>query len=161
MAAGGLAGFAWKYQSYFAGGARSANARFDYWKVALDTALNRPVLGSGPGTFATVYKRVKPPEAEMARLTHNDYLQQASDSGLVAGLLFLGIVVWVSVRTRWVWSGGGWGKFGVWLGLVGFAAQGGVEFGFYVPATAWCWFALAGWLVAHSGKKLKTEMLRS
>ncbi len=156
----GTAGFAVRYAGFFKRGAPSVVERFNYWNAAWQNVQAHPLLGSGPGTFATIYKRVKPPEAEMARLAHNDYLQQASDSGLVAGLLFLGIVVWVCVRTRWVWSVGGWGKFGVWLGLVGFAAQAVVEFGFYVPATAWCWFALAGWLVAHSGEKLKTEMLK-
>ena len=145
----GTAGFAVRYAGFFKRGAPSVVERFNYWNAAWQNVQAHPLLGSGPGTFATVYKRVKPPEAEMARLTHNDYLQQASDSGLVAGLLFLAITVWVCVRTRWVWSGGGWGRFGVWLGLVGFAAQAVVEFGFYVPATAWCWFALAGWLVAQ------------
>jgi O-antigen ligase len=147
----GTAGFVARYAGFFRRGAPSVVERFNYWHAAMENVKAHPVLGSGPGTFATVYKRVKPPEAEMARLTHNDYLQQASDSGVVAGLLFLGVIVWVSMRTRWVWTGGGWGKFGVWLGLVGFAAQALVEFGFYVPATAWCWFGLAGWLVAQAG----------
>ena len=144
----GSVGFVARYAGFFKRGAPSVVERFNYWHAAAQNVVAHPLLGSGPGTFATVYKKVKPPEAEMARLTHNDYLQQASDSGLMAGLLFLATMVWVGVRTRGVWRGGGWSRFGMWLGLVGFAAQAVVEFGFYVPATAWCWFGLAGWLVA-------------
>lgn len=145
----GSAGFVKRHANFFKRGAPSVVERFNYWNAAWQNVQAHPWLGSGPGTFAIVYKKLRPPEAEMARLTHNDYLQQASDSGLIAGLLFLALVVWVGIRTRWVWIGRGWGRFGVWLGLVGFAAQAVVEFGFYVPATAWCWFGLAGWLMAQ------------
>lgn len=147
VAAGGLAGFAWKYQSYFAGGARSANARFAYWKVALDTALNRPVLGSGPGTFYAVYRQAKPPEAEMTRLVHNDYLQQASDSGVV-GLLAFGGFIWASLLKLHRQTRGDWQLFAVWLGLLGWALQSFVEFALYIPALAWLAFFLFGWLWA-------------
>ena len=147
VGAGGLAGFAWKYQSYFAGGARSANARFDYWKVALDTTLNRPVLGSGPGTFYAVYRQAKPPEAETARLAHNDYLQQASDSGVV-GLLAFGGFIWASLLKLHRQTRGDWLLFAVWLGLLGWALQGFVEFALYIPALAWLAFFLLGWLWA-------------
>ena len=147
VAAGGLAGFAWKYQSYFAGGARSANARFAYWKVALDTALNRPVLGSGPGTFYVVYRQAKPPEAEMTRLVHNDYLQQASDSGVV-GLLAFGVFIWASLLKLHGQTRGDWQLFAVWLGLLGWALQSFVEFALYIPALAWLAFFLFGWLWA-------------
>jgi O-antigen ligase len=146
-----LAGFAVRYAAFLKKGAPSAVERLNYWSAALQNVGQHPGLGSGPGTFATVYKRVKPPEAEMARLTHNDYLQQASDSGVMAGLLLLGTVVWVGWLGRKVWSGQNWVVFGVWLGLAGFAVQSVVEFGFYVPATCWCWFGLAGWLVGRAG----------
>ena len=147
----GVAGFAVRYLGFFQRGAPSVIERFNYWKAAAQNVAAHPVLGSGPGTFATVYKRLKPPEAEMARLVHNDYLQQASDSGCVAGVLFLATVSWVLVGTRRVWREDDWTTFGVWLGLAGFASQAVVEFGFYVPATGWCWFGFAGWLVAKTG----------
>ncbi len=145
VAVGGLAGFAWKYQSYFAGGARSANARLIYWKVAWDTALNRPVLGSGPGTFYAVYRQAKPPEAEMTRLAHNDYLQQASDSGAV-GFLTFGGFVWGSLFALHRLVRGDWMRFAAWLGLLGWALQSFVEFALYIPALAWLAFFLFGWL---------------
>ena len=149
---GGLSGFAWKYQGYFAGGARSASARFDYWSVAGQTALHHPFLGSGPGTFYAVYRQAKRPEAEMTRLVHNDYLQQASDSGGV-GLLAFGGLIWVSLAALYRITRVDWTLFAVWLGLLGWALQSFVEFGLYVPALAWTAFFLFGWLwaVARNG----------
>lgn len=149
---GGVA-FGVKYHGFFQRGATSVVARFDYWRAALGNVQARPVTGSGPGTFVKVYAAVRPPEAEMARLAHNDYLQQLSDSGLPGGGLFLamvGSVLWVGRRVGWRSD---WPTFGVALGVGFFAVQSVVEFGFYVPATAWCWFGLSGWLVAQSGLK--------
>ena len=77
----GLAGFAVKYADYFDRGATSVGARFGYWSAAAQTAMKEPLLGTGPGTFQIAYKRHRAPGAEPTRLTHNDYLQQASDSG--------------------------------------------------------------------------------
>lgn len=155
VAIGGLAGFAWKYQGYFAGGARSANARFDYWSVAGQTALNHPFLGSGPGTFYTVYRQAKRPDAEMTRLVHNDYLQQASDSGVV-GLLAFGGFIWASLAALYRITRGDWTLFAVWLGLLGWALQSFVEFGLYLPALAWTAFFLFGWLWAAAGNAFDT-----
>lgn len=155
VAVGGLAGFAWKYQSYFAGGARSANARFDYWSVALQTAINRPLLGSGPGTFYTVYRQAKRPDAEMTRLVHNDYLQQASDSGVV-GLLTFGGFIWASLATLYRITRDDWMLFAAWLGLFGWALQSFVEFGLYIPALAWTAFFLFGWLWTVSRNEFDT-----
>src|SRR6185437_16236510 len=86
---GGLTVFAVRFQKYFAKGATSVSARFDYWHAAAQTALDHPTLGTGPGTFQRPYARLKRPESEMARLVHNDYLEQFSDSGLIGGLAYL------------------------------------------------------------------------
>jgi hypothetical protein len=88
----GLAGFTWKFSAYLKKGATSVVARFDYWRAAVVTAGEHPWLGTGPGTFAIPYERIKRPEAEMARLTHNDYLEQASDSGLAGAAFYLAFV---------------------------------------------------------------------
>jgi hypothetical protein len=50
-------------------------------------------------------------------------------------------------RVRSVAAEGGV-RFGVWLGLLGWALQGFFEFGLYIPALAWSGFALMGWLLA-------------
>lgn len=144
----GMAGFALRYAGYFQKGATSATARGDYWRAAAQTAAANPVFGTGPGTFAIPYKQLKKPESEMARLVHNDYLQQASDSGAVGALaytLFIAGALWLAYRrldTRKDWL-----PFAVWLGLLGWSLQGLMEFGLYIPALAWTAFALFGWLL--------------
>jgi O-antigen ligase len=150
---GGLVGFGLKYAGFFRRGATSVSARFDYWQAAARTASEHPVFGTGPGTFAIPYAKIKRPESEMAKLVHNDYLQQSSDSGFVGLATFAVFVAGTLIRTR-PRSGEGWGsiRFAVWLGLLGWWLQGFLEFGLYIPALAWCGFALMGWLLATAGK---------
>lgn len=156
----GLGVFALKYRDYFGRGATSVTARFDYWRAASQTLATKPLLGSGPGTFMVAYKESKAPEAEMARLAHNDYLQQGSDSG------------WCGLLAYAVWVGGGMlilyrsarsnlRDFGVWLGLAGMALQSFVEFGLYIPALAWPFFVLFGWLfgVGHVRNRIDKDAL--
>ena len=142
----GLVGFALRYSGYFERGATSVGARFDYWRAAVKTTAEHPWLGSGPGTFGLMYLRIKPPEAEMSRLVHNDYLQQASDAGLVAGLAYLAFISWALWQTHP--PSRDWLRLGVWLGLLGWAVQSVWEFNLYIPAVAWPAFTLLGWLVA-------------
>jgi len=139
----GIGGFTLKYAGYFQRGATSASARLDYWQAAATTLAERPILGSGPGTFIRNYQRLKPPEAEMTRLVHNDYLQQGSDSGAVGMLAYSGFAV--ALLALLYRRNTGDGLCGVWLGMVGLAAQSLVEFGLYIPALSWSFFLLAGW----------------
>ena len=149
----GVAGFAWRYADFFQRGATSVVARFDYWRAAVHTTASRPWLGSGPGTFGPAYEAVKRPESEMSRLVHNDFLQQASDSGIVGGLAYLGFVLGVLVvGYRRPKSQVDLFAFAVWLGLLGWFLQGFMEFGLYVPALGWTALGLAGWLVGAKTK---------
>lgn len=143
----GLAAFFARYSGYFEHGAPSVGARFDYWQAALTTTLQHPLLGSGPGTFGTMYKKIKDTRSEMARLAHNDYLEQASDSGVPAFIAFSGFIIGsltLLYRSRKVRSDPL--RFAAWLGLLGFFLQSLVEFGIYIPALAWTSFSIMGWL---------------
>lgn len=141
----GLIAFAARNQAYFKRGATSVSARGDYWRAAFTTFKERPVFGAGPGTFAKTYQRIKPPEAEMAKLAHNDYLEQACDSGVIGfvtyALFWLGSLALLLGKVR-----ADSFRFAIWLGLLGWALQSGVEFGLYIPALAWPVFLLTGWL---------------
>ena len=146
FAVAGGAGFWFRYQSYFDRGATSVSARFDYWRAGWTTLQQRPVLGSGPGTFMASYKALKPPEAEMTRLAHNDFLQQGSDSGWIGMVAFAG---WMLGGVSLLYRRSkleGRRNLGIWLGLAGVTAQSFVEFGFYIPAIAWPTCFLLGWL---------------
>ena len=143
----GLAGFAVKYADYFDRGATSVGARFGYWRAAAQTAMEKPLLGTGPGTFQLAYKRHRAPGAEPTRLTHNDYLQQASDSGWPGFALyaaFIGGAAWVLARRRLDDPV----LVATRLGLLAWVLQGFVEFGLYIPALAWPAWLMLGWLLA-------------
>ena len=160
---GGLAGFFWRYAGFFQKGATSVSARFDYWRAAVETARTHPLWGTGPGTFARAYEKIKKPESEMARLVHNDYLEQASDSGWIGGLLYTVFIAGALIRT-YPKTGGGlqgqsehWPVFAVWLGVLGWSLQGLVEFGLYLPALGWPAFTFLGCLL---GRQLRSTTAR-
>jgi O-antigen ligase len=157
----GLIGFSWKFAARLSRGAPSASARLDYWQAAARITSAHPLLGTGPGTFGPSYMAIKRPESEPAKLTHNDYLEQACDSGLPGFVLYgafvLGALLWSAPKT----GQGGTATstspamaqdrmgFAVWLGVLGWSLQGLVEFGLYVPALAWPAFTFIGWLLQN------------
>ena len=183
----GLAGFFGKYAGFFEKGATSVSARFDYWRAAARTALAHPLSGTGPGTFSIAYQALKRPESEMARLVHNDYLEQASDSGIPGFLFYTAFIAGVVVLARpnrdpaqtqslpfRSWFRGSKVQaqvhpsrgvhshigvntagsetpilFAVWLGVLGWALQGFLEFGLYIPGLAWPAFAFMGLLLGR------------
>jgi hypothetical protein len=141
----GLGIFAVRFQNYFAAGATSVGARFDYWRAAVQTTATNPLLGTGPGTFQRPYAKIKSPDAEMARLAHNDYLEQFSDSGIPGGIFYASwIFLALATVARRVWKSGHQIIFAIFAGLLGWFVQGIGEFCLYVPALAWTAFTLLG-----------------
>jgi len=146
----GFIAFTIKYADSAARGKRSMEARTVYWQAALQIFRQHPVLGSGPGTFGVANKQFLPPNAEWAMLAHNDYLEQASDSGIIGFLTFYALIVGSIAylyRYRLLETGHLYmTRFAVWLGLLGLFLHSGMEFNLYYPALAWPSFFLLGWL---------------
>jgi hypothetical protein len=141
----GLGIFAVQFQNYFAAGATSVGARFDYWRAAVQTTAKNPLLGTGPGTFQRPYAKIKSPDAEMARLTHNDYLEQFSDSGIPGGIFYVSWIFLALITVaRRIWKSKNQITFAIFAGLLGWFVQGIGEFSLYVPALAWTAFTLLG-----------------
>jgi O-antigen ligase len=117
----------------------------DYWRAAVQTTLEHPLTGTGPGTFQRPYARLKAPDAEMARLVHNDFLEQFSDSGVPGGIAYLAwILAWILRSGRRVLTRADPFWFAVALGCNAWLFQGLTEFMLYVPALAWTAFLLIG-----------------
>jgi len=151
----GLVFFAVRFQNYFAAGATSASARLDYWRAAVQTTARHPLFGTGPGTFQRPYAKLKSPEAEMTRLTHNDYLEQFSDSGIPGGICYAAwILLALVILGRRVWNSGSPLTFAIFAGLMGWFVQGIGEFSLYVPALAWTAFTLLGGILGSSGNQI-------
>ena len=149
---GGLSIFAVRFHHYFATGAHSASARLDYWRAAVQTTVTHPIFGTGPGTFQRPYAQIKAPESEMARLVHNDYLEQFSDSGLVGGLTYAAwIFLALAAMAKKFWRSNEVFTVAIMVGLLGWFTQGLGEFSLFIPATAWTAFALLGGLVSQMG----------
>lgn len=144
----GLGVFAVRFHKYFAGGATSASARLDYWRAGAQTTESYPLFGTGPGTFQRPYARLKSPTAEMARLTHNDYLEQFSDSGLIGGASYL---AWIAFTLgfigRRIWQRGNYLSVTLFAGVLAWFVQGFGEFSLYIPGLAWLAFTLLGSLL--------------
>jgi O-antigen ligase len=146
----GLGVFGLRFHSYFSKGATSVGARFDYWRAAVKTTAAHPLGGTGPGTFQHPYESLKSPEAEMARLAHNDYLEQFSDSGLAGGVFYcvwIGLSLWTAGRR--IWRSNDLILFGIFVGLLGWFLQGLGEFSLFIPGTAWVAFTLLGVLIGQ------------
>jgi hypothetical protein len=146
----GLVGFTIQYAESVARGKTSMVARLDYWKAALHIFRQHPILGSGPGTFGVQYQEIKARNSEWAALCHNDYLEQASDSGII-GFLTFSAFIGLSFFKLYRYSSYKNDQnnaviFSVWLGLLGLFLHSFMEFHLYYPALAWPAFFLLGWL---------------
>jgi hypothetical protein len=152
----GIGVFAIRFHTYFARGATSAVARLDYWRAAAQTTVSYPAFGTGPGTFQRPYAELKSPDAEMARLAHNDYLEQFSDSGIPGGIFYCAWVAaaLVAIGTR-AWKSQDLVKFVLFLGLLGWAIQEFGEFGLYIPAEAWTAFMFLGCALAMTRRQVE------
>jgi hypothetical protein len=149
----GTVGFAIKYASFFQKERNSVGARFGYWRAALIITDLHPVLGTGPGTFQVPYGEIRRPADEPVKLCHNDYLEQAADSGILGFLSYsvtiLALLAYL-YRYRINKTALDWLDFSIWIGVFGICLHSVVEYHLYVPALAWPMFFLTGWLMSDN-----------
>lgn len=124
----------------FASASGHAEGRLSAWRDTWRIMQAFPAAGTGLGTYGLsmlVYQTAGRPEIYLQ--AHNDYIQIASEGGLLVGLPALALVgVIVSAirrrlrageddtRTRWI-------RAGAVAGLLGIAAQSLVEFSLQMP----------------------------
>ena len=96
----------------------------------------------------------------MARLAHNDYLEQFSDAGIPGGIFYAAWIVLALVALgKRIWKTGNQISFAIFIGLLGWFVQGIGEFSLYIPALAWTAFTLLGCLLALTGNQLDKNPL--
>jgi len=127
-------------------GTTSMSARTDYWRGAVSIARDHPWLGTGPGTFGSIYPKYKTAQTEEAQLVHNNYLQMWSDSGLAAFVVF-GLMWVVAIKDSFKLIGqrrDDAAAIAICASLTGWVVHGFVDFDLYVPGVAFPAFILLG-----------------
>jgi O-antigen ligase len=123
-------------------------------------------VGSGGGSFYNVVLRYRTPEYGYTYVdhTHNDYVEIASDYGLlglgILGLLValtMGTVLRVMARRRSVLP---WGvAFGVAMAIVGLLLHSTVDFNLQIPANAMTIVVILamGWIASELPSKQRRK----
>jgi putative inorganic carbon (HCO3(-)) transporter len=129
-------------------GTGSLEARTDYWHGAVRIIKDHPWIGTGPGTFGSIYPMYKTALTEEAAAVHNNYLEMWSDSGVLAFIAFAVlwvVAVWDSFRLARE-RAGDVAAAAICGALVGWTVHGLVDFELYVPGVALPVFVLLGTL---------------
>jgi O-antigen ligase len=127
-------------------GSESASARRDYWRGAVAIARDHPRLGTGPGTFGSIYPKYKTAASEEAQLVHNNFLQMWSDSG-VGGAVFFALLWLVALRDAFQLARqrtGDPAAVAVCAALAGWVVHSLMDFDLYVPGVAMPAFIMLG-----------------
>ena len=108
--------------------------------LGLQSVLDYPWVGSGAGTFETVFTRYRSPGIDgRYQHAHNDYLEIASDTGLLGLGLLLGVVVATAARALCVLRAersrlARGMAFASLMAMTAMAVHAGVDFNLQIPA---------------------------
>jgi hypothetical protein len=125
----------------------SIGFREDYWRVGWEAWKERPLTGTGAGTFQYTWLENRP-GTEGVKQVHNLYLEQGTETGLFAFLALIGFVVTLvgySARATWR-SRGGERRIllaGLVSALVVYLVSSLLEWHWYVPGSTLIFFFLA------------------
>ena len=102
---------------------QNVSERFYLWDAAARMVLDRPVLGHGPGSFATEHtwfaSRLPVDARNDLDVAHNTYLEVAAEAGLLGLAVFL-VLLGVGLAGAWTaWRAGSRLGAAVVAGLVG------------------------------------------
>jgi O-antigen ligase len=127
-------------------GTTSLESRMDYWRGAVAIAKDHPWVGTGPGTFGSIYPKYKTALTEEAQVVHNNFLQMWSDSGVLAFVSYA--LLWiVAMRDSFRLARqriGDAAAMAVCGALAGWTVHGLVDFDLYTPGVALPAFILLG-----------------
>jgi Lipid A core - O-antigen ligase and related enzymes len=132
---------------------RGESSRPVLWKAAARLWGSAPVLGTGAGSFNTLFEKHRPEDFhDEPQWAHNDYLNTLSDYGAIGFILFFGGIGAIGVKTALRrrspavdvytgWRGAGFGH-GLAIGLMALAIACLVDFHLKIPAIG-LWLAVA------------------
>jgi O-antigen ligase/polysaccharide polymerase Wzy-like membrane protein len=128
--------------------------RYAYWRVAIATWADHPLVGAGSGAFGVEWLRERK-IAEGARDAHSLPLETAAELGL-AGLLALGLlaggVIGGAVRLQSVAPGAGAAAFG---GLAAWGVHASLDWGWEMPSVSLIALLLAASILGVNGERAR------
>jgi hypothetical protein len=134
------------------------SSRGDYWRVAWAAWKERPLTGTGAGTFQYTWLEDRP-GLKGVKQVHNVYLEQGTETGLFAFLALLGFVaVLVGYIGRAVWRSGPQGErrlllAGLGTALMIYLVSSAFEWHWYLPASTLFFFILAAVAVKFASRE--------
>ena len=134
------------------------SSRGDYWRVAWAAWKERPLTGTGGGTFQYTWLEDRP-GLKGVKQVHNVYLEQGTETGLFAFLALLGFVaVLLGYTGRAVWRSGTQGDrrlllAGLCSALVVYLVSSAFEWHWYLPASTLFFFILAAVAVKFASRE--------
>jgi hypothetical protein len=123
---------------------------------ALRIGRDHPALGTGLGSFETVFPRYQSfPSDFRWDYAHNDYAQALAETGAAGGaalLAALGMFFWLAFRNlrERLRRPAGWIPFAAALGCCGLLVHSFVDFNLHIPANA-AWFAVCAAVATSKG----------
>lgn len=143
-------------------GAQSNSMMFRYytWLGTWRMALERPVLGFGPGTFSAAYPRFA--IVGHTSLAHETYLQAAAETGFFGLAALLGAVgtqLGLALRASRALSGETRTiSAACAVAMVGFLLHNLVDYAWHVTATGMAFWVLAGFVAAARHQPHQTDL---
>lgn len=130
--------------------------REDYWRVAWEAWKERPLTGTGAGTFQYTWLQDRP-GVQGVKQVHNLYLEQGTETGLFAFLALMGFVaVLLGYTGKAVWRSRGERRLflaGLVSALVVYLASSVFEWHWYLPASTMFFFILAAVAVRFASRE--------
>ena len=132
------------------------------WRSAIEIVKDHPFLGTGIGTFATVYPGYKFPQANEVHYAHNWYLQVASEMGILGlGALLWLLVTFIKGSIKTLKSEKERSQrallAGLLAGALAFLFHNLVDMDAYVPGIALLWWAVIGLVMIRASAKVRKE----
>ncbi len=125
----------------------SSNSRSNYWRVAWDEWKEHSLTGTGAGTFLYTWQENRPGFGGV-RQVHNVYLEQGTETGIVAFLALVSFAGLLTVYTMWAtWRASGERRLllsGLTAAVVVYLVSSALEWHWYIPPSTIYFFILAG-----------------
>ncbi len=124
-----------------------SNSRGKYWSVAWEEWKEHPLTGTGAGTFHYTWLQNRPDSGGVQQV-HNVYLEQGTETGIVAFLALAGFAVLLTgYLARATWRAEGKRRVllaGLTGAVVVYLFSSALEWHWYIPPSTIYFFILAG-----------------